>query len=87
MRTCIAWIAAVAACWPAAAAAQTPAPYPAKALRIIVPLAPGGNVDLVVRALAELPGLDPPAVSGEPTIASLVNVSPPLVTASVTPSV
>jgi len=53
MRTCIAWIAAAAACWPAAAAAQTPAPYPAKAVRIIVPLAPGGNVDLVVRALAQ----------------------------------
>ena len=35
-----------------AAHAQVPA-YPAKAIRIIVPLAPGGNVDLVVRALGQ----------------------------------
>lgn len=35
------------------AAAQSTGPYPNKAIRIIVPLAPGGNVDLVARALAQ----------------------------------
>jgi tripartite-type tricarboxylate transporter receptor subunit TctC len=46
------WIAAVTAAFLCATSAwcQT---YPTKALRIVVPLAPGGNVDLVVRALAQ----------------------------------
>jgi len=35
------------------AAAQSTSGYPARPLRIIVPLAPGGNVDLVARALAQ----------------------------------
>ncbi len=50
----------IAACLAAAAMlhatgvhAQTPGAYPAKTIRIIVPLAPGGNVDLVARALAQ----------------------------------
>jgi tripartite-type tricarboxylate transporter receptor subunit TctC len=37
----------------AAALAQSPADYPSRAIRIIVPLAAGGNVDLVARALAD----------------------------------
>lgn len=36
-----------------AACAHAQAPYPAKTIRIVVPLAPGGNVDLVVRALGQ----------------------------------
>jgi tripartite-type tricarboxylate transporter receptor subunit TctC len=42
--------AAVACGFACVAAAQ---PYPAKALRIIVPLAAGGNVDLVARSVAQ----------------------------------
>ncbi len=53
MRTCVGIVAAAAALWLTAAVAQSTAPYPARAIRIIVPLAPGGNVDLVVRALAQ----------------------------------
>ena len=37
----------------AAALAQPPADYPSRAIRIVVPLAAGGNVDLVARALAD----------------------------------
>jgi len=37
----------------AAALAQSPTDYPSRAIRIIVPLAAGGNVDLVARALAD----------------------------------
>ena len=41
----------MSALWSVAAHAQ-PA-YPAKTMRIVVPLAPGGNVDIVARALAQ----------------------------------
>ena len=43
-------LAIAALAFASAAISQT---YPAKPIRIVVPLAPGGNVDLVVRALAQ----------------------------------
>jgi len=42
----------LAACCPASSFAQGP-DYPARAVRIIVPLSAGGNVDIVARTLAE----------------------------------
>jgi tripartite-type tricarboxylate transporter receptor subunit TctC len=50
MRLGSAMLMAIVAWLPAMVQAQT---YPAKAIRIVVPLAPGGNVDLVVRALGQ----------------------------------
>ena len=44
--------AVLAACGPAALAQSTP-DYPHRAIRIIVPLAAGGNVDIVARTLAD----------------------------------
>ena len=45
--------AALAAIYATGVHSQTAGGYPARPLRIIVPLAPGGNVDLVVRSLAQ----------------------------------
>jgi tripartite-type tricarboxylate transporter receptor subunit TctC len=41
------------ACCAAAAWAQSPADYPGRSIRIVVPLAAGGNVDIVARTMAE----------------------------------
>jgi tripartite-type tricarboxylate transporter receptor subunit TctC len=41
------------ACCAAAAWAQSPVDYPSRSIRIVVPLAAGGNVDIVARTMAE----------------------------------
>jgi len=46
-------LSAVLSACGAAALAQSPADYPSRTIRIVVPLAAGGNVDLVARALAD----------------------------------
>jgi tripartite-type tricarboxylate transporter receptor subunit TctC len=45
--------AALAAIYATGVHSQTAGGYPARPIRIIVPLAPGGNVDVVVRSLAQ----------------------------------
>ncbi|HEY6242092.1 MAG TPA: tripartite tricarboxylate transporter substrate binding protein [Burkholderiales bacterium] len=53
MRCARILLPAVLWAWGPAAFAQSPADYPGRAIRIIVPLAAGGNVDIVARTVAE----------------------------------
>ena len=65
---------ALAAGCPAAAFAQGP-DYPSRAVRIIVPLAPGGNLDIVARTVGEQIGKNlgqPVVVENRPGASSLV---------------
>jgi len=65
---------ALAACSPAAALAQG-IDYPGRAVRIVVPLAAGGNVDIVARTVAEQIGKglgQPVVVENRPGASSLV---------------
>jgi tripartite-type tricarboxylate transporter receptor subunit TctC len=64
----------LAACCPAAVLAQG-ADYPSRAVRVIVPLAAGGNVDIVARAVGEQIGKtlgQPVVVENRPGASSLV---------------
>lgn len=53
MRFARVLVPAVLSAYAVAAPAQAPADYPSRTIRIVVPLAAGGNVDLVARALAD----------------------------------
>ena len=53
-RICgIAWMACTAAVASAYGAEQTLTAFPVKPIRIVVPLAPGGGVDIISRAVAQ----------------------------------
>jgi tripartite-type tricarboxylate transporter receptor subunit TctC len=65
---------ALATCCPAAVLAQG-SDYPGRAVRIIVPLAPGGNLDIVARTIAEQIGKSlgqPVVVENRPGASSLI---------------
>jgi tripartite-type tricarboxylate transporter receptor subunit TctC len=75
MRLARRLIASIAVLCPATALAQPAADYPGRSIRVIVPLAAGGNVDIVARAIAEPVGKtlgQPVLVENRPGASSLV---------------